>query len=522
MEYLLKASAVISIFYFCYKIFLQSDTFFDLNRWFLLLGLVTAFTIPFLVIPVYIEYTPVTIPNFNIAEINPTINAPETFNLLDYMFIIYALGAIFFVIRFTIQLTSLLSIIRKNKSFKTETYNFIEIKDKISPFSFFNYIVYNPTDYNSTEIKQILVHEKVHANQLHSLDILITQFACIVLWFNPIIWFYNKSLKQNLEFIADYNTQNKFNSKSYQTTLLKITLPSHQMALSNNFYNSLIKKRIVMLHKSKSKKINLFKYTLIIPLLITFIFNCNTQVIAQSKDESVNLTAKSDSGLIIKLKDNDYPIILIDGKESDKSELNSLKPTNIASINILKGEAATQFYGNKGINGVMQITTKQQGQSSWTVSSKRNEQVIYATTDTIYVNDKPNVLQKLVNEYDKDPLYILDGKEINKKELELIDEQTINSLSRITGEQAINKYGENAKNGVVVIQSKKGGSTNNPYVKIVKAKLYIVDGKEIEEKDFKNIDPENIKSINVLKKESATEKYGKKGKNGAIEIITKE
>lgn len=126
-----------------------------------------------------------------------------------------------------------------------------------------------------------------------------------------------------------------------------------------------------------------------------------------------------------------------------------------------------------------------------------------------------------MNEYKEQPLYILDDKEINKKELELLDEQTINSVSIIKGDLAKNKYGERGENGAIIIKSRTDNSRNNPYVKIIKAKLYIVDGEEIKEADFYKIDPENIKSINVLKGESAIKKYGDKGQSGVIEMLTK-
>ncbi|WP_159017830.1 M56 family metallopeptidase [Algibacter sp. L3A6] len=520
MEYLLKVSALLAIFYVSYKVFLQRDTFFNENRWFLILGIVTAFVLPSLVIPIYIEYTPVDAPNFNNIPTEVSENIETPFNILDYLPIIYLLGVIGFSIRFLIQLTSLSLVISKSKKEKHGKYTYIKTDKNISPFSFFNWIVFNPNNFNNNELEQILIHEKIHSNQKHSIDVLLTQLSCIALWFNPLIWFYNKALKQNLEFIADNETQHQIDcKKTYQITLLKTSLPSHQMALTNNFHTSLIKKRIVMLHKSKSKKISLFKYTLIIPLLFTFIFNFNTEVIAQTKEQNINITGKSDSEVPLKLEEDDNPLIIIDGKTSSKTNLEHLNHSNIESINILKGNAATQAYGNKGDNGVMLITTKQQSQ--WKVSSERNKNVIHATKDTIYVNEKPNVLQKLVNGYDKEPLFILDDKTITKKELTLLDEQTINSISTIKGEQATKKYGKNANNGVVVIKTRTADSQNSPFVKIVKVKLYIVDGEEIKEADFQKIDPENIKSINVLKGKSAIDKYGEKAKNGAIEITTK-
>jgi beta-lactamase regulating signal transducer with metallopeptidase domain len=140
-------------------------------------------------------------------------------------------------------------------------------------------------NFTKKELEQIITHEKVHVDQHHSIDILLTQLTCITLWFNPFIWLYNKNLKQNLEFIADKNAQSKVTcKKSYQTTLLKTSMPSHQIVLSNHFYNSLIKKRIVMLHKSKSKKINLIKYAFIIPLLAIFLMSFNTKEVYIKKE----------------------------------------------------------------------------------------------------------------------------------------------------------------------------------------------------------------------------------------------
>ncbi|TXD81855.1 hypothetical protein ESY86_16655 [Subsaximicrobium wynnwilliamsii] len=64
MDYLLKASAVLIIFYVCYYLFLRRETFFQTNRWFLLAGLVVSICIPFLVIPMYIEYVPLDLTGF--------------------------------------------------------------------------------------------------------------------------------------------------------------------------------------------------------------------------------------------------------------------------------------------------------------------------------------------------------------------------------------------------------------------------------------------------------------------------
>ena len=153
MEYLLKVSMLVGIFYICYKLFLQRETFFEQNRWFLLLGLITSFIIPFLVIPVYVEYTPVEIlPNYNFTETPIEIeNTKAPFTFLDFLPVVYYAGVVIFTVRFIIQLFSLSAIISRNKKEKIGKYNFIEVRKKIAPFSFFNWIIFNPNDFTKLE-----------------------------------------------------------------------------------------------------------------------------------------------------------------------------------------------------------------------------------------------------------------------------------------------------------------------------------------------------------------------------------
>ncbi|WP_299226614.1 M56 family metallopeptidase [uncultured Psychroserpens sp.] len=294
MDHLLKASAIIFIFYVCYKLFLQRDTFFQSNRWFLLSGLILASCIQLIVIPIYIEYTPVETTSFAAVTnvIVPLAEQRETFDIQQLLFWIYMSGVIFLLGKFCIDFLSLRKILKTGTLTYHGSYKLIETNVQVTPFSFFNNIVYNPKQFDEKELQHIINHEKVHSKQLHSLDTIISQFACVFLWFNPIIWLYKNALQQNLEFIADQKAQYVSNcEKTYQTVLLKTSLQNYQLAITNNFYTSLIKKRIVMLHKSKSNKANLFKYLLVLPLLALFLMSFNTKNIYVEKEvpfESTN------------------------------------------------------------------------------------------------------------------------------------------------------------------------------------------------------------------------------------------
>jgi TonB-dependent SusC/RagA subfamily outer membrane receptor len=286
MEYLLKASAAIAIFYLCFYFFLKKETFFQHNRWFLFAGLLIATLFPFITIPIYIPIEPVATSetSFILAEyasehINTTV-AEQLFNWTSLIPIIYGLGLTVFFIQFLFQFGSLIRLLIKNPKAKDGIYTYVIVENKMSPFSFFKWIVYNPETYTHEELEFIFKHEKVHVNQLHSIDTLIAQLACVVFWFNPLIWLYRKQVLQNLEFIADHETQNiSKNKKHYQRLLLKTSTANNTISLSTNFYNSLIKERIVMLQKSRSNTKKQWRYLLILPLLAGLLMSMNTETV---------------------------------------------------------------------------------------------------------------------------------------------------------------------------------------------------------------------------------------------------
>ena len=304
MEYLIKSSAVLFIFYISYKVFLQRETFFQFNRLYLLLGLFISIFVPFVVIPIYIEYTP---NNMQFAPMNnSTMVVNEqisnlSFNWLQLMYSIYVMGVIIFFTKLLLELSSLKLLFSRYRYYKNESLTFIETEDDIPPFSFFNWIVFNPSKYSEEELNYIVNHEKTHAKELHSIDIIIAHIVCAIFWFNPISWLYKRDLEQNLEFIADKKAQRFSNChKSYQLVLLKSNVSKHKFLITNNFYNSQIKKRIIMLHKSKSKKSNVWKYILVVPMLAFFLMSFNTKKILIEAERTKNLTNESQAVASVK------------------------------------------------------------------------------------------------------------------------------------------------------------------------------------------------------------------------------
>jgi bla regulator protein BlaR1 len=439
MEYFIKASALLTLFFLFYKLLLQKETFFQLNRIFLLGGLIISVVLPLILIPIYVEMPTTNLTNVEFSTVATATVTETSFDWTQIITFGYFAGIILFSSKLLISIFSLLKLILKSsKVRKSEGINFIETNSTNSPFSIFNTIVYNPNTFTRDELQQIIAHEKIHVQQKHSIDIFITEIVNIVFWFNPFIWFYKKELHQNLEYIADSNSieQHK-SSMDYQHLLLKTCFPNYEFSLTNKFYNSLIKKRITMLHTKESRNMNQLKTLLIIPILSLFLFAFNTKNIIKTSQKQVQLLTEE---LIIKgtvTDTNNNPIkggLVLNGTKSGVST----NKEGVYAIKIQKGDVLTFSY--KGMIS-QKITVTNDSQINVTLKKDSNltEEIIEAK---VPVNQS------------KKPLIVIDGK-ISSLTIEDLDENNIYSMSVIKGKTAQDKYGDKGDDGVIEITTKK-------------------------------------------------------------------
>jgi len=267
--------------------------------------------------------------------------------------------------------------------------------------------------------------------------------------------------------------------------------------------------------------------------------------------ENFTITPSSQNGLTIKSggDQKNHPLFVVDGIEV--KNIDNLNPDEIEKIDVLKDQSSTAIYGDKGKNGVILITTKtnylqkevikgevtnEKGEPLVGVSVVDKSKMTGTITDTkgnyeirsegeietllfgkdgyemmeVKTNGRKNIDVKL--EVDN-KLYIVDGKEYEGKTVE-IDAENIERIDVLKGESGFKLYGDKGKNGVVLI------NTKTKYNSGESEPVIFVNGKETGQKVY-DIDPETIKSVNILKGEEAIEKFGEKGKNGVIEITLK-
>ena len=503
--YMAKASGLLALFLIAYYILLRKETFFTSNRGFLLGGLITSALLPLIEYTKVIWVTPISQAVAQEAATNASdmmalqqfimqqqlTAKPDTFTI-NWWYVtccIYAIGVLFFLTRLVVDFIAIRAILKGNSIDKEGSYRLIDSKKVKSPFSFFNYIVYNSTVLQPEELESIIAHEKVHSRQKHSADMIISQLFCIAFWFNPFVWLYKKSISQNLEFIADAVAIKQLTDRmAYQKTLLKITLQPECIAITNHFYQSLIKKRIVMLNKKQSKQRNSWKYAIMLPALTAFMLAFQVKVVAQENpitettvsDEKFKMSIEinkdatdkelTDEGDIFK-RDFDADVTFSEVKRNAVGEITGIKvnvkdktqsrdyaifgnnPIRTFTIEMEKtsgGDENTIAFGNPGKND--SISANSINYASTTTNKTNTDNV----TSGNIVNNQKNVI--IVNPY-KGALIIVDGKKQKKgtdvTKLELPSGKAIATVNTYTPREAKEKYGREARKGAVEITTAK-------------------------------------------------------------------
>ena len=443
--YLLKSGSVLCVFYLVYILFLKKETFVEFNRHFLNIGLIFSLIAPFLKYKVYLNEMLVSnasIPENLNANIGLSIGAENiNLNLFDNLHYLYITISIVFIIGLIVNINSFYRFIKPLEKHKKAGFVFIKSEDTNSPFSFMNNIVYNPELFTTRELGDILNHEKEHSLQRHSYDIILMEIYRAINWLNPVAWLYKKAIVQNLEFLADTKAIEKTNSRTnYQNTMLKLIIPSTQIQLTNNFYDSIIKKRITLINTNKSKKVNLMKSLLVVPAIILFIFQFNSEIVAQNNQDNPRITIEKIEGSVAETIDkliestpgygkDSSPLYVIDGILVNRFAIFNIPNDKVSAISILKKDYVEERYGKGAVeSGVINIQTNYEERKV-----VQGVKIPKAERPVIFVNGK---------------LFEGDATKIKQED--------IKNVNTITDSDILKKYGEKAKNGVVEVTLKDG------------------------------------------------------------------
>ena len=563
--YLIKVNASIILFYLCYKLLFQRDTFWMLRRTYLMVSVLFSFIYPLFSIEGWLKKQEPIMSAISSIQLDELVISPSgvrnlgLFTVENVLWAVFGLVALFMTFHILIQFYTIVR--RRLKGTKTSLMHIpiIRIDEKITPFSFFQWIFINPKLYSESETAVILEHELTHVRQFHSVDVIVAQIQKMFCWFNPAAWLLEREIRHNLEYLADNQVLNSgFEPKKYQYHLLSLSYEPAESKLGNQFNVSPIKKRIKMMNSKKTKKSGLLKYALIIPIaLVMLLMSTMQDMIAATKNSVLEQTPQEvkipiSSSKIVQRKrtsvDSEKKGIAVaeikEHKEKESAELDEIVVVGYSSNEKQDSEKDKKVYDVVEVPPVFAGGEK----AMFEYLSKNIRYPVEAQKQKIQgrvvvqfvVNDEGKVsnakiVYSIDTYLDAEALRIINampdwtpgkqgGKNVSVRYVLPIqfklqgNEKTESPAKSLSGKVAEVDSKDSQDSGVDIMTTKTTTTTTS---KLGSDVLVVLDGIIIPNSQLNDIDPKDIESISVLKDKSATELYGEKGKNGVIIITSK-
>lgn len=282
--YMAESSVLLGILYFLYTQLFYKETYFEWNRIYLLAIVVLSLVFPLIKLPyeLFQKIDMATVLSIESSDFysdsifaNVLLQKEETsqtgiFTVLFYFAkVVYFVALLYFSSLFVRNLVQILQLKRTSKLIENSDFVVVETQNTIETFSFFKTIFLgkNFQNLSENERNQILDHEKVHAKQFHSLDILFVEVVKIIFWFNPIIWQLKQKVKEIHEYIVDAEITKKNLPAEYSKLIVKLSIKNIKNYLPSAFGDSKVKNRILMLANKESQWLRKRKFLIGLPLL---------------------------------------------------------------------------------------------------------------------------------------------------------------------------------------------------------------------------------------------------------------
>ena len=504
--YILKSSVCLVLFYLFFRLLLSKETFHRFNRMALLGVLFFSLLIPCIEVTtrhqVEVQQAVLSIEQLLLmAELETTpanvgaVQETSAISWVQIVLLVYWAGILFLACRNIYSLICLFRLVHSGKHEKLEKgVTLVVHNQEIAPFSWMKYLVISRKDLEENG-REILIHEMAHIHHRHSVDLLVADICIFFQWFNPGAWLLKQELQNIHEYEADETVINEgVNAKEYQLLLIKKAVGTRLYSMANSFNHSKLKKRITMMLKEKSNPWARLKYLYVLPLAAIAVtafarpeisekveeisavkVNDLAEIVEKKSEENVvkepidttknkvvvvgYRTEKKDSVLtsgkkkvaisVQGISGEGKPLVIINGKESEREVVNALNPERIESVSVIGPEKAIKIYGEKAKDGVMDI--KLYSEKKFAPRKIEIEGINKTRLDALNSGAKSWGATFRSADGGK-PLVIIDGKEATGDDpLANISPDRIRSISVLKDKTALAAYGDKGKNGVIEV-----------------------------------------------------------------------
>ena len=488
--YILQSAVCLAVLFLFYSILLSRETFYRYNRVALLCLILLSFVLPLCHLPLFAESesvppaTVVMLDNlsaFSYVTDEVEVTAAPMPVALVAAIVLYWTGVVFFVARYIVTIVRLLQLMSSGRRVTDdEGRQIIVLPRSIAPFSWFGRIVLSEEDY-AAHSREILLHESAHIRKRHSLDLLVADLCTWLQWFNPAAWLLKRELQTVHEYEADAEVIDQgIDARQYQLLLIKRSVGSKFYCVTNHFNHNKLNKRITMMLKKKSNRKATWKYLYVIPVAL-----CTVTVFARPEvSERLDEIASTDL------------LAMLDKVDSQSATDQSQMVITAAS--------------NSNQTNTLNVNIDESGDSSQGNKLKIN----------ITENGKPASMDSA--------LCIVDGKKVSREEIDKLSPDQIKSVTVLKGKMAVEKYGDEAKGGALLISTKESDDTQPMKITLsndgkqgFQTSYYVINGKKVPAEVIDNLSTGKFSYIINGKEVSAEdmEKLNLSGQVGNISIL---
>ena len=406
MLYVIKAAITLALLYSCFFAFLSKETFHRFNRIMLVSIMIVSLVVPLChfttahptalneevyQVQTYIEH--------DAAPIVVTTSQGTRITWIQVLTWLYLAGVAVMLTLTLVQAVSLVRFMCGGVRHTDAQGNTVILHNcDVPPFSIFRAIVMSTKDYENSR-QYILTHEQEHIRLGHTYDLLLLEAVKTLMWFNPFIWFLCRDLKAVHEYEADQAVINQgIDAKSYQQLLVMKVVGNRLQPFTNNLNHGSLKKRIFMMYQKPKTAWRMLKALCAIPVVALTINAFATPIETDPVEDMVNTLETKKVPTFNEVKEaiivqpettveelmepaavrdttkaekvtpeisqptlehlDDNALWIIDKHVATAEEVAKLDPETVDHIEVLKDKAATDLWGSRGANGVIQITTK--------------------------------------------------------------------------------------------------------------------------------------------------------------------
>ena len=487
--YIARASLYLAIFYAFFLLVMRRTSFFRFNRIALLLGTVACHLLPLLRLRTVLlpETVSIQVGELEMMDVAEAASAP-----FPWIPVLYAAGAASVLVLSALSLARTRRIIRSGSQEPCDGCRLTLVDRDVPSFSWGRNVVMSRGDYE--KYPAILGHELQHIRAHHSLDILLMTAVNAVHWFNPLAWMARAELKLLHEYEADEGLIRKgIDATSYQLLLVRKAVGEQRFSLANGFNHAKLKQRITMMHKKQTPGRVRFAYAAVLPILAATMFVCNparARIVSADNvtlaeapvNEPVTINQNPPAGDSVPFANVEVHPKFQGGDAVEFSKWvaanmnypkeafeDGIQGRVMVSFKICEDGEVRDVRVLRGVHELLDAEAVRVVSSSpkWEpgLVDGKPVNVTYSFPVVFKLRGEKNS-GEVVNSFSVNgnimirstdgamPLIYLDGVKYTG-DLSKIDPATISSMEVLKDEKAIEKYGEEAKNGVILITTKK-------------------------------------------------------------------